>query len=125
MKAVSGPRGITAVLAATLLLLGGATATAQAEPTNPPTPAAPCDYPSVCFVKDGKVVYAYDEVIPWQYLPERLPAPVQVINTRHESIWIGDTKGGAECVQPESIVDKWLGTLETLRIDDSVECRLT
>ncbi|QEU75962.1 hypothetical protein CP967_31900 [Streptomyces nitrosporeus] len=114
-----------AVLAATALLLGGATATARAEPTDPPVPAAPCAYPSVCFVKDGEVVYEYDEVTPWQYLPALLPAPLQVINTRHESIWFGDTKGGAQCVGPESIVDKWFGTLETVRVDDSVECRLT
>ncbi|MFI2642107.1 hypothetical protein [Streptomyces sp. NPDC018610] len=107
------------------LLLGGATATAQAEPTDPPTPAASCPYPSVCFVKDGKVVYEYDEVTPWQYLPDLLPAPLQVINTRHETIWIGDTKGGAQCILPESVFDKWLGApLESVRIDDSTECGL-
>lgn len=124
MEAVAVSRGIMAVLTATVLLLGAATATAQAEPTDPPESAAPCEYPSVCFVKDGVVVYEYDEVIPWQYLPDRLPAPLQVVNTRHESVWIGDTKGGVECVRPGTVVDKWLGTLETVRIDDSVECRL-
>ncbi|EYT81211.1 hypothetical protein CF54_20850 [Streptomyces sp. Tu 6176] len=124
MMAVVGSRGVMAVLASTLLLLGGATATAQAEPTDPPTPAAPCAYPSVCFVKDGEVVYAYDQVTPWQYLPALLPAPLQVINTRHETIWIGDTKGGAQCIQPESVFDKWLDTLESVRIDDSEECEL-
>ncbi|MDT9682432.1 hypothetical protein RND61_10180 [Streptomyces sp. TRM76323] len=50
--------------------------------------------------------------------------PGRVVNTRHESVWIGDTKGGVECVRPGTVVDTWLGTLETVRIDDSVECRL-
>ncbi|MEU6479113.1 hypothetical protein ABZ858_19935 [Streptomyces sp. NPDC047017] len=62
---------------------------------------------------------------PWQELPAPLPAPLQVINTRHETVWIGDTKGGATCIRPESLVDRWLGTFEAVRIDDSAECELT
>ncbi|MBB5939770.1 hypothetical protein [Streptomyces zagrosensis] len=125
MKVVVGSRGVMAVLAAVVVLFGGMTVTAQAEPTDPSVPAADCSYPSFCFIKDGEVVDEYHDVTPWQYLPQQLQAPLQVINARHESVWIGDTRGGARCIEPGAIVDLWLVTIDTVRVDDSVECRLT
>ncbi|MEU2997093.1 hypothetical protein ABZ684_05885 [Streptomyces sp. NPDC006995] len=125
MKKNTGLLRVSSVLLTTAVLLGGATSTASAEPTPPPEPLPPCPSTSLCFMHGGELVDEYYHVTPWQYLPIPLPAPLHVVNMRQESAWIGDTKGGARCVEPGETVAIYLGTIEAVRVTDSVECRLT
>ncbi|MFH9074048.1 hypothetical protein [Streptomyces alboflavus] len=120
MKARTTFQGIVVGIAATTAVLSGTTAQAAASEAEPT-----CSYPSVCFIHGGEMVDEYYHVSGWQYLPIPLPAPLRVVNTRHETVWIGDSKGGAQCIQPESAVDIPFGTIEAVRVDDSVECDLT
>ncbi|WJV45374.1 hypothetical protein [Streptomyces flavofungini] len=120
MRARTTFRGVIVGTAAMAAVFSGTTAQAAPSETEPT-----CSYPSVCFIHGGEVVDEYYHVSDWQYLPIPLRAPLRVVNTRHETVWIGDSKGGASCIQPESALDVPYGTIEAVRIDDSVECDLT
>ncbi|MFI1225052.1 MULTISPECIES: hypothetical protein [unclassified Streptomyces] len=125
MKTNIGLRGVMSVLLTTVVLIGGATSMASAEPTPPLEPLPACPSTSLCFMHGGELVDEYYHVTPWQYLPLPLTAPLHVVNMRQESAWIGDTRGGARCVGPGETVAIHLGTIDTVRVTDSVECRLT
>ncbi|MFE2374381.1 hypothetical protein [Streptomyces sp. NPDC059398] len=124
MKTNTVSRGAAVALAAAMVLFGGVAARADDPGTDPAGPGPTCPELSVCFIKDGAIVAEYHEVTPWESLPAPLAGPLQVVNNRPWTAWIGDTKGGAECLRPDSVNDIYLTTIDSVRVTESDGCAI-
>lgn len=112
--------GVTTLAVAGALLTGTTVAASAADRET----TATCEYPYVCFIKNGNIIGHFQDVTSgWQALPSKPTAPITVVNTRHDDVayirWVGGTTA---CLVPQSTFTVTGGQLDAVRISSSATC---